>query len=215
MSIKINGVDRESTLHQMSTDPFGSYVLANNPNIYEPQRTNDFELIITGVDGLLKAGTDGSSTSHYISNVQEVLRISLSQAFIPHFTLNTIEIKRGNNSVNFAGGISSWSGGDIRFNDWIGAETKEALMAWQNQAYDIRTEKVGLATDYKKECYIIEYTPDRQVVRTWALHGCFVYGISEDERSHDENSTACKITANIKYDWAEIVRSTDDTTNEK
>lgn len=214
MAIKINGIDRESTIHQLSPDPFGVYVLANNPNIYEPQRTHDFEFIITGIDNILKAGTDGSSPSNYISNVQEILRISLSKAFVPHFTLNTFSVKRGNNEVNFAGGVSAWSGGDLEFTDWIGAETKEALMGWQNLAYDIRTEKVGLVSDYKKECYLVEYTPDRQVVRTWVLHGCFVYDVSETDRNHEDSSTPCKVTAKIKYDWAEILRSTDETTNE-
>lgn len=213
MSVRINGIDRESTLHQSATDPFGTYILADNPNIYEPQRTHDFEFIITDIDNLLKAGADGSSPSDYISNVQEVLRISLSTAFVPHFALNTIEVPRGNNSVKFAGGVSSWKGDSLKFRDWIGAETKEALMAWHNLAYDIRTEKVGLASDYKKECYLIEYTPDRQVVRTWVLHGCFVTEVSEDDRDHESNNAQSMITATISYDRAEILRSTDDSRN--
>ena len=49
--------------------------------------------------------------------------------FVPHFTQSVIEVKRGNNSIKFAGALNSWDGGSLSFTDYIGAETKEALMA--------------------------------------------------------------------------------------
>lgn len=208
MSIRLNGVDKESTIHGMSADPHGTYILADNPNIYEIQRSNNFELVITGVDNLLKAGADGSNASDYIGNVQEVLRLSVSEMFVPHFTQSFIEIKRGNNSIKFAGALNSWDGGSLSFIDYIGAETKEALMAWQNCSYDIRTEKVGLVTDYKKEAYLTEYTPDYQEVRTWVLHGCWLSKVSEDGYSSEGNDKK-KVSVEMQYDRAELLRNYD------
>ena len=128
--------------------------------------------------------------------------------FVPHFTQSVIEVKRGNNSIKFAGALNSWDGGSLSFTDYIGAETKEALMAWQNCSYDIRTEKVGLVTDYKKEAYLTEYTPDYQEVRTWVLHGCWLSKVSEDGYSSEGNDKK-KVSVEMQYDRAELLRNYD------
>ena len=65
------------------------------------------------------------------------------------------------------------------------------------------TEKVGLASDYKKKATLIEYTPDLQVVRSWNMYGCWISGISEDAYNSDQNSKK-QITATIEYDYAMI-----------
>ena len=81
-------------------------------------------------------------------------------------------------------------------------------MAWQNLSYNVRTEKVGLAKDYKKDCYLLEYSPDYQLVRKWIMHGCWVSSISEDDYNSDSNDKHM-ISATIEYDRAEIDTSED------
>ena len=102
-----------------------------------------------------------------------------------------------------AAGVPTFNNGTLVVNDFIGADTKAVLMAWQNLSYNVRTEKVGLMTDYKKEAYLIEYTPDYQQVRKWKLHGCWVSGISEDGYNQESNEKNT-ISATIEFDWAEI-----------
>ena len=200
--IRLNGVDKESTVGQISNIPHGSYVLADNPNLYEIQRTNNFEFVVTDIDGILRAGAGGSENNSTIDNAQEVLRISTSSAFVPHFSQETITVRRGNGVQKYAG-VPTFSEGQIQLNDYIGADTKAALMAWQNLSYNVRTQKVGLLTDYKKDCYLIEYTPDYQEVRRWILYGCWVKSLSENEYNHESNDKH-SITATIEYDYAEI-----------
>lgn len=200
--IRLNGVDKESTIGNVSQISHGAYVLADNPNLYEIQRTNNFEFIVTDIDNILRAGAGGSETTSTIDNAQEILRISVSGAFVPHFTQETIPIRRGNSVQKFAG-VPTFQEGRIQLNDYIGADTKAVLMAWQNLSYNVRTEKVGLVTDYKKDCYLVEYTPDYQEVRRWRLHGCWISALEETEYSH-ENNDKHGITATIQYDRAEI-----------
>ena len=200
--IRINGIDRPSTIDQVSQISHGSYVLADNPNLYEIQRTNNFEFIVTDIDGIIRAGAGGSERNAYLENAQEILRVSVSSAFIPHFTQEPITIRRGNSSLKYAG-VPTFDSGSIVLNDYIGADTKAVLMAWQNLSYNVRTQKVGLIGDYKKDCYLVEYTPDYQEVRRWRLHGCWVSGLSEDPYNHDGNDKHT-ITATIQYDRAEI-----------
>ena len=200
--IRINGVDRPSTRTQQSNEAHGVYRLADNPNLYEIQRSNNFEFVVTDIDDIIRAGMKESDAGAKIANAQEVLRMSVSEAAVPHFTQNTIEVKRGNNSMWFAG-TPTFDSGSFTYTDYIGANTIEILMAWQNLSYDVNTEKVGLVTDYKKDAYLIEYTPDWQKVRQYILKGCWVAGISEPNMSFEDNNKRT-ISATIRYDYAQL-----------
>ena len=196
--IKINGKNIESTINQTTVEDMGTYVLADNPTLYEPQRSNNFDFVVTGLDGILRAGALGDEAQAILQNAQEVLRIAVDSASVPHFTQEIISINRGNDTIKFAGKIT-FGEGSLRIKDYIGADSKAVLMAWQNLSGNVRTEKVGHASDYKKDAYLVEYTPDYIPVRRWVLKGCWISGISEDEYNHNTND-ARTITATIQYD---------------
>ena len=202
MAIRLNGIDTNSTLNVASDAAHGTYVLADNPKLFEPQRTNNFEFVVTDLDNIMRAGVLGNEDSARIPNAQEMLRLSVTKAPIPHYTQGVIEIKRGNSVVK-AAGTPTFSNGQVVCNDYIGADTKAIIMAWQNLSYNVTTEKVGLMGDYKKDAYLIEYTPDNQEVRRWRLHGCWVSGVSEDGPS-SENNSKNNITVTIEFDRGEI-----------
>ena len=176
----------------------GAYHLADNPDMYEPMRRNNFMFIVTGIDNIVNVG---SKTGETIKNVSEVLKYSVVSATIPTFSQNPIEIRRGN-SVIKAAGTPSFSDGTIVVRDFVGADTKSALMSWQNLSYNVKTERVGKMSDYKKTCYLVEYNVDfTSIVRTWKMMGCWVSNISED--AYDVTSgDVQQITATISYDKA-------------
>ena len=200
MSIRINGVDRASTINTLSPK-HGTYHLADNPNLYEVQRTNNFEFVVMDINNILRAGMRNSSANR-IANAQEILRMSVSEAAIPHFSQQPIPVKRGNSTLKYAG-VPEFNSGSITVIDYIGADTKAILMAWQNLSYNVQTEKVGLISDYKKDAYLIEYSPDMQIVRQWKLHGCWISEISEPNYSSEGNDKHT-ISVTIQYDRAEI-----------
>lgn len=203
MAIKYN----PSTVAVADSVSHSTYLLADNPNLYEIQRSNNFEFVVTNINNIVKPGFLGTERNAKIKNAQEVLRLSCSQAPVPHFSQDAIKVRRGNNEFKFAG-VPSFGSGTIKVNDYIGVQSKEALMAWQNLSYNVRTEKVGLAKDYKKDCYLLEYSPDYQLVRKWIMHGCWVSSISEDDYNSDSNDKHM-ISATIEYDRAEIDTSED------
>lgn len=183
----------------------GTYHLGENPRLYEPQRTNNFEFVVTNIDDILRPGPAGDETDGVFRNAQEILRISVSSASVPHFSQETLSVKRGNSTIKFAG-TPSFSDGEVVFRDYIGANTKEILMAWQNLSYNVYTEKVGALarTNYKKDAYLIEYPPDfAQPIRRWVLHGCWVSNLSEDNYDNENNSLKL-VTCTIPYDWAAL-----------
>ena len=181
----------------------GTYHLTDNPTLYEPARTNNFEFVVTGLDSLLEAGVDEATAtnSDYITNAQEVIRVSVSSSSVPHFTLGDVSIKRGNSTVHFAG-TPTFSSTSLVLNDYIGARTKSVLLAWQALCYNVREDTVGRAADYKKNCTLIEYTPDyKEVVRYWDLIGCWISALNETG-FNNENNDNVQVTATITYDRA-------------
>lgn len=184
----------------MEATQIGSYHLADNPELYEVQRENNFEFIVTGIDNILRVGAEETDDNAYITNASQTLRYSVVQASIPMFSQEPITISRGN-SVMKAAGKPSFTDGSLVVNDFIGADTKSSLMAWQNLSYNVKTERVGNMVDYKKTCYLCEYTPDYKLVRTWKMVGCWVSGLSE-EAFNMEGSGKKTITATITFDKA-------------
>ena len=182
----------------------GTYHLADNPALFEVQRNNNFEFIVTDLDGIQRAGSTGAESNAFIKNAQEMLRLSVTKAFIPHFQQEVVNVKRGNSTLKYAG-VPTFEGGTVEFNDFVGADTKAILMAWQNLTYNIKTELVGsvMTKNYKKDCYLMEYTPDYNLVRTWVLHGCWISQLSEGEYSAEDGQKH-SISATVQYDWAEI-----------
>lgn len=199
MPIYLQNADKQSTIHTAG-DKLGTYYLTDNPKHYEIQRGNNFVFYVNG----LSKSFNIVNNKYAEENADDVLKLSVNKASIPHFKQNAITVKRGNNTMKFAG-APEFNAGDIQLNDYIGAGTKDVLLAWQSKSYDVRTEKVGLASDYKRDAYLLEYTPDYQLVRTWKLMGCWISGLSEDPYSHD-SADKHQITATIEYDkaWIDI-----------
>ena len=135
-----------------------SYHLSSHPELYEPSRSNCFEFVINDeLNRLLFAGTDTGNAvedSDYLNQIQDTIRLSVATATVPHFSVDPIEIRRGNSKVLFAG-LPSFSAGKITVHDYVGARTKDALMAWQARVYDVVDDVVHLASNYKYDCTLI------------------------------------------------------------
>ena len=191
----------------------GAWHLADNPTLYEPARNNNFEFIVTGIDSLLKSGLD-DSTEHvandFITTAAETIRVSVVSSSVPHFSLGTIEVKRGNDTIKFAG-VPTFGNLPIVVNDYMGAKTKEAIMAWQALAYNVRNGYINRATVYKKDCRLVEFSPDyKEILNEWRIEGAWVQEVSEGEFSN-ENEGKRTINVTIQYDRAYLIESNEQT----
>lgn len=179
--------------------------IADNAANYEPARTNTFEFVITDIDKLLKAGVDETGDNgeeDYVTGGQEIIRLSVQKADVPHFSQGEVEVKRGNIKSYYAGEMT-FDAGSIEVIDYIGKSGKSVLMAWQRLSGDSKTGKVGLAKDYKKTCTLIEYSPNYEQIRSWTLVGCWVTKLSESSFSMDSADKKV-VTATIRYDRAYV-----------
>lgn len=174
-----------------------TYHLSMSPKLYEPMRNNTFELVVEGLDDLVRAGKfvgDGN-----IYGAQELIRLSVNKVNVPNFTQSIIEIQRGNTKLKFAGTMS-FDTGSIEVIDYIGADSRSILMAWQKLSGDIEKETVGRAADYKKNCTLIEYTPDFEQVRAWKIYGAWVASVPTEELSNEGGNDKRVMSAQLVFD---------------
>lgn len=201
--IKINGTLKES----QAAIPFENstrnmWHLTNNDQgraLYEPARSTDFELFVYGLSDLVEGTSE--------EEAQEVIRIAVATAPVPHYTINPLRQRRGNSVQTFAG-TPEFDQGEIQLYDWIGVNTKSILLAWQKKASNLETGKTGILTDYKKNAVLCEYSPDGQIVRAWDIYGCWINAVREDPFNHADPQAERRITATMQYDMA-IPRTTD------
>jgi hypothetical protein len=179
---------------------FGTYHLADNPTVYQPVRQNNFRFIVSGLDNLLRVGEDPESTTSYITNAQEVLDFSVVSFNPPHFSQGEIEVKRGNSTVYYAS-TPTFSDNQLVINDFVGADGKSVLLAWQSLSYNVIDDTIPSSDKYKVDATVLEYLPDNTLVRYWDLKGCWVKGISEVEWNN-ESSGKKTVTATIRFDRA-------------
>jgi hypothetical protein len=178
----------------------GAYHIANNPHLYEPQRENNFELHIMGLDDLVRINTGELDDNAIIKNAGSTINYSLVSTTVPSFTQEPIEVQYGNNRIKFAG-KPRWNELQLVINDYIGADGKSALLSWQAIAYKARTQKIGGAADYKKIAYLLEYTPDYKLVRSWKLVGAWLSSVVPPSFNMEgEGKTV--VTATMQYDYA-------------
>ena len=186
------------------SDKINAYHMTDAAELYDPARSNVYEFMITQMDGKwLKAGIDYTETpadDEVISDIPNIIRLSVSKASVPHFKQNVIEVQRGNTKAKFAGAME-YDAGTLVVNDFVGINTKAALMAWQRLSGDVTTGAVGRKQNYAKDCYLVEYTPDFVPIRQWLLKACWISELSEDDFDSD-NDDKRQITVTIQYDRA-------------
>jgi len=182
--------------------------ISTNLAAYEAARSGFFTLQVTGINSIPRANYGGvnapTSESDKLTNKAEsYLQLNVVKSSVPHFKLETLSYRRGNDEIKFAG-VPTFDSGTLVVDDVVGLDTKSILMAWQAQAYNVYTRKGGRMKDYKKLATLSEYTQDFELIRQWKLYGCWISDLSEDDFDKESDGKR-QITATIEYDRAEMV----------
>ena len=188
----------------MSNSLSAQHISTNLAN-YEAARSGFFSLIVNDIDNIVKASYTGdhasATASDKIAKAQEILKLNVTNAPVPHFSIKVEQYRRGNDVVRFAGVPDFPESGEITVDDVVGLDTKSILMAWQGLAYNVHTRKGGRMKDYKKNATLVEYTQDFEQVRSWTLYGCWISNITEDAFNKEQDGKRA-IRATIVYDRA-------------
>ena len=117
----------------------------------EVQRDNHFEVNITGVGG-------------------DIVTLAINSSSLPTLTVPQVELNHGNGVVKVAG-QPEVDDVTIEVKDFVGDDVEAILYEWFTEVYNPEDDTIGMASDYKRDGYIYQYSPDESVKRTWNLYG--------------------------------------------
>ena len=164
---------------------------------YEPQRSNNFEIHIYGLDNLVTIDQGIKIDS---ATAQDCLTLSAVSVGQINTDVGILEVPYGNTKAKFAG-LPSVSNSDIVYNDYIGKATERIIAAWHGLVFNPKTEKIGRASDYKKPAILIETAPDGTASRVWQLKGCWPTNVQYGAYDYNNGATR-QITMTLAYDIA-------------
>ena len=182
-----------------------SHLFVNTDNGFEPQRTNNFEMSISGLSNLKPAGGGDYSAKvrAMLNNMSDDLILSIKNGFTPKENISVLTVPYGNSEVKFAG-RPSYDEGSIIWNDYYDKDIELLLKAWQMAAYNPQNGAVGDAKNYKLNAIMTMYSPGYTVARQWNIHGCWLASVNGDDMGNENNSIRT-LSAQFVYDWAERI----------
>lgn len=140
--------------------------LADQAGRYEPQRSHNFELLITPPSGdaevLLKSAEMAMAVSHNSEPLQ-----------LPYM-----------NETIYIAGRPMYTPGSVTFRDMVTEPVYEILEDWYRFVYDVTTAKIGFAQDYKSMATLTLYDVKGGNAREWQLIGFWPQDISPEPPSH-------------------------------
>ena len=130
-------------LYNTDIEAVSTYHIADK-QLYQPAVSNAFTFIVNpNLSKLLYAGIDRSTVDeadagddNYLNNVDDTIRLSVVSGKIPHFTLEPIEIRRGNSKLTYAG-LPSFDNEELTLHDFVGARTKDEIAVMALRGGDI------------------------------------------------------------------------------
>lgn len=171
----------------------GTGFMVKNEN-WEPQRVNNFELVIEGLNKITLANGD----VFHCGDAGDRIMLSVQNFTAPSLEIARITTQYANNSVKWAG-KPEFPDSSVTVNDYIGVQVERILSAWFRAAYDFDSEKIGLAKNYKKTAHLIEYDPQGGQPRIWKMEGCWLANFNLGEWNQDGNQQR-QIQATFIYD---------------
>lgn len=177
---------------------FSGHSLAAQSGGYQPQRKDNFAVVISGVPEIDK------------------LVLAITGVKIPPLQVGQGKVKHFNETAFFAAARTPTSNAKIVFNDYIDRDIFAVLSKWYKSVYCPSTGAIGWASDYKKSGEVYLLPPGMPssscpgVVsasafrnRKWRLTGVWPMNLDYDELSMDDDGTSpAKITLELSVDRA-------------
>lgn len=184
--------NQEYTLKQL-----GAYHMIGNDD-YEPQRVNNFEIHIYGLDNLRTVHQNRKVSD---SEAQDCLTLSAVSVGGLGTNVGIIPVSYGNTKVKFAG-IPEVNDVEIVYSDYIGKATERIISAWHGLVFNPQNQKIGRATQYKKRALLVETAPDGTHARVWQLEGCWPSNVQYGGYDYNGGNTVRQITMTLTVDRA-------------
>lgn len=166
----------------------------HNNTLYEPQRTNHFEVYL-----FLPALLTGGDTAK-VEQQRKYITLATTDFSLPNISTTPIEIPYGNTKIKLAGTVEYGGADSLTCVDFIGADVEGILYNWQNLVNNPETGQIGWAYNYKTDAKVLEYSGDGECLATWILKGVWPSGVAYGDTLSKGDSTVKNVVATISYD---------------
>ena len=179
----------------MAVEYMGASHLASDG--YEVQRTNNFEIILSGLGEITGNASD-----------TRTIKLAIESGFLPSEENTVQELNYFNTNIKVAG-TATYSGGSIVVKDIIsqGSDIESIIVAWRKAVYDptpnsATTDRIGLAFNYKTDARVVQYAPDGSMERTWKLLGVWPSSVNYGNLEYGSGGSIKTIEIALQYDKA-------------
>lgn len=168
----------------------------HNNTLYEPQRTNHFEVYIY----LPTIITNGDTTLN--NTYRKYITLATTDFSLPNISVSPIEIPYGNGKIKLAGSVEYGGADSLTCVDFIGADVEGILYAWQNLVYSPETGQIGWAYNYKTDAKVLEYSGDGACLSSWILRGVWPSAVDYGNSLSKGDSQVKNVSVTLSYDLA-------------
>lgn len=134
----------------------------------------------------------------YAAEATEALALSLRDYTGPQMSIETLSIRTGNGTVNYAG-VPNVGNSPISFTDYIGQKTEFILLAWYSMAHNIMNDKIGFKEYYAQDGILYKWAPNGTRQISWWLVGCWINEYNQGQFSR-QNPDLRQFSTTILYD---------------
>ena len=167
---------------------WGSGLLATEP-LNQPQMQGHFELRVQP-----KAGSGAT-------NWESLVSLHVDTSALPTYTFEEVEALTINGRSYFAG-AATFESMSITSKDLIDGKTARGWLKWSKLIYDVQTGRLGLASDYKRQCFVYQYAPNGWNQRKWIFDGMWPQTINFGTLDLSATTTINMIEVTLRYDKA-------------
>lgn len=128
------------------------------------------------------------------------IAIYAATATFPNLQVTPYEVAHMNEKVKYAGGPIEQVELSLSLYDDVDDKMQSGLYQWYKKIYDPDTGKIGLASDYKKNGFLYQYTPAGEELRKWEIFGMFPTSIDHGGEGDYTNGEGIKIACTISVD---------------
>lgn len=168
----------------------------HNNVLYEPQRTNHFEVYIF-IPQILYNG-DAEKTEA----ARKYITLATESFSVPGIQVQEVTIPYGNTNIKLAGTAQITGANSLTCQDYIGADVEGIIYAWQNLVYNPETSQIGWAYNYKTDAKVLEYSGDGECLASWVLRGVWPSNVQYGNGLAKNNGGIKKISVTLAYDLA-------------
>ena len=194
ISVRQDGA-KELASEEIQNKYLGTSYILNHKADFEPGRTSDFILKIKFERDLYDMQGKLVATAE---EATEALALSIRDFTGPQMSIETLAIRTGNGTVNYAG-VPSVGNAPISFTDYIGKKTEHILLAWYSMAHNILNDKIGFKEYYSNDGILYKWAPNGSRQISWWLLGCWINEYNQGQFSRN-NPELRQFSTTILYD---------------